>query len=207
MNPARHLSSVSDQLALFADEEYKPVEIDTVYQYLLVLSPPDEHLDKIKRLKYDLNHLAYLGSYNLFSIPHITLARMQSVHRQLGSFGRPLQKNLAGHGPLQVALNGFNYLERGKDLRTLYLHIEEPEPISAIHDQLHASLGIPLQPYIPHLSIAKEISSVSFQELWAQLPPQGYRDVFVCDHVVVLERTIRNQKVSHYKPVKKLKLG
>jgi len=207
MNIAKNTPGGPDQLSLFAEEEYKPIEIDTVYQYLLVLSPPDEHMDKIKRLKYHLNNLAYLGSYNLFSVPHITLAKLQSVHRQLGKFGKALQKEFMEYGELEITLNGFNYFSHGNDLRTLYLQIEDPHKIGAIYTLLNTSLGIPLKDYVPHLTVAKTISTTNFEELFPQLSPIGYQDSFTCNHILVLERTIKNQKVSHYKPVKKIKLG
>lgn len=207
MSSSKPYPANADQLALFDEEEYKPVEIDTVYQYLLVLSPPDEHMDKIKRLKYHLNNLAYLGSYNLFSVPHITLARMQSVHRQLATFGKALQKNFTGHGPLTIRLNGYHYFEQGADLRTLYLNIEDPGPVETVYTQLNTCLGLPLKTYIPHLTVAKTISTESFSELFPIVTEQGYDDTFICDHILVLERTIKQQKVSHYKPVKKIRLG
>lgn len=197
----------ADQLALFAEEEYKPVEIDTVYQYLVVLSPPGDSMEKVKRLKYQLNNLTYLGSYNLFSIPHITLAKLQSVHRLHDKFGKALQKEFAGHGELEVSLSGYNYFAHGDNQRTLYLQIEEPEKIEAIYRQLNTSLGIPLRDYVPHLTVAKTISTTHFDELFPALPQMPFADAFTCKHILVLERTIRNQKVSHYKPFKKIKLG
>lgn len=196
-----------EQLSLFSIEEYKPVEIDTVYQYLVVLSPPDESKDKVKRLKYQLNNLAYLGSYNLFSIPHITLAKLQSVHRATDRFGKGLQKEFIEYGKLSIRLNGFNFFSHGAVSKTIYLQIEDTHKIEAIYAQLNTALGIPLKKYVPHLTIAKTISPSQFEELFPVLPESGFEDTFTCDHLLVLERTIKNGKVSHYKPFKKIKLG
>jgi len=205
-NPLSHASQAQTQLSLFLDEEeYKPVEIDTVYQYLVVLSPPDENKDKVRRLKYYLNTLSYLGSYNLFSVPHITLAKLQSVHRLHDPFGKALQKTFLGHGKLSIRLNGFNHFSHGSNQRTLYLQIEEGQKIEAIYQQLNTFLGIPLKTFVPHLTIAKTISTTHFEELLPVLPA-GYQDEFICDHLLVLERKIKNQKVSHYKPFKKIRL-
>ena len=208
MSIAIQSSSGSEQLSLFAEEEiHKPVEIDTVYQYLLVLAPPDESTDRIRRLKYQLNNLSYLGSYNLFSVPHITLAKLQSVHRQNTRFGRALQKEFTGHGALQIDLNGFQYFSHGPDLRTLYLQIEAPEPVEALYTQLNTALGIPLREYVPHLTVAKTISTTHFDEIFPVVSVEGFKESFRCDHILVLERTIKNQKVSHYKAIKKIRLG
>jgi 2'-5' RNA ligase len=196
-----------EQLSLFLKEEYKPIEIDTVYQYLAVLSPPDESKDKVRRLKYQLNNLAYLGSYNLFSIPHITLAKLQSVHRASDRFGKGLQKEFKEYGKLLIRLNGFNFFSHGNDSKTIYLQIEDTHKIEAIYTQLNTALGIPLKKYVPHLTIAKTISNSQFDDLFPVLPESGFEDSFTCDHILVLERTIRNGKVSHYKPFKKIKLG
>jgi 2'-5' RNA ligase len=197
-----------EQLSLFLKEEYKPIEIDTVYQYLVILSPPDETSDRIKRLKYQLNNLAYLGSYNLFSIPHITLTKLQSVHRANDRFGKGLQKEFMEYGELSIKLRGFNFFSHGNDSKTIYLQIEDTHKIEAIYTQLNNALGIPLKKdYVPHLTIAKTISAPQFDDLFPVLPESGFEDTFTCNHILVLERTIKNGKVSHYKPFKKIKLG
>ena len=94
MNVKNHtlVNASANQLSLFSEVKKEGPVLDTVHQYFLIISPPNEIKSKVKSLKYKLHRAGGLSDYNLFSVPHISLMSFHTMRPVNERFFQALQQ-------------------------------------------------------------------------------------------------------------------
>jgi 2'-5' RNA ligase len=196
----------NNQLSLFSEakKEHSQPVLDTVYQYFLIISPPDEIKSKVKSLKYKLHKAVGLSDYNLHSVPHISLMSFHTMTPVNERCFVALQQLFSKNNSFEVYLNGFDYFEHGEEANTIYVKIENSCQIVRIYNELHSLLGLRIREFIPHLTLAKTISRTRFNKSYEMIKQHFFSEKFNCSHVTVLERKLQHGVVSNYKVLKEI---
>lgn len=102
MNAKNHhaVYTQNNQLSLFSEakkEQQQPI-LDTVFQYFLIISPPNQVKSKVKSLKYKLHKAVGLSDYNLQSEPHISLMSFHTMRPVNERFFNALQQLFSNNG-------------------------------------------------------------------------------------------------------------
>lgn len=195
-----------NQLSLFAEAKQEQPVLDTVYQYFLIISPPDEIKSKVKSLKYKLHKAVGLSEYNLHSVPHISLMSFHTMRPVNEQFFKALEQLFSKNNALEVDLNGFEYFEHGTESNTIYVKIENSYQIVKVYHELHSLLGLSVREYVPHLKIARTMSRSRFNKSYDMLKQHSFSEKFKCNQVTVLERKLQHGVVSNYKVLKEIEL-
>lgn len=211
MNAKNHNSvyGQSHQLSLFAEpkKEHQEPALDTVYQYFLIISPPDKIKSKVKSLKYKLHKAVGLSDYNLQSVPHISLMSFHAMRPVNERFFNALQQLFSKNNSFDVDLNGFEYFEHGEEANTIYVKIENSTQIVKVYHELHSLLGLRVREYVPHLTIARTMSRARFNKSYEMIKQHSFSEKFTCNQVTILERKLQHGVVSNYKVLKEVEFS
>lgn len=199
----------SNQLSLFSEpkkEQAQPV-LDTVYQYFLIISPPDEIKSKVKSLKYKLHKAVGLSDYNLHSVPHISLMSFHTMRPVNDRFFGALQHLFSKNNSFEVDLNGFDYFEHGSESNTIYVKIENSFQIVRVYHELHSLLGLRVREFVPHLTVARTMSRPRFTRSYEMIKQHAFSEKFSCNQITILERKLQHGVVSNYRILKEIKFS
>jgi 2'-5' RNA ligase len=172
------------------------------YEYLLVISPSKEIWDEVMGIKErfykEHNHIQAIKSK-----PHITLAK----------FGIPvsmeeillLRINAVAKSfePFRVELNGIGEFPP----HTIFIDIENQNSIVHLVKLLHQSLVVLPKRFFgwrPHLTIAKGLNAIKFQNAKSQLAKMEFSNSFLVDKLVLMKR---KERFDRYPIVKEFELG
>ncbi|QRY55467.1 2'-5' RNA ligase family protein [Sphingobacterium siyangense] len=158
------------------------------YAYLIVLSPPSEIRNSIVCIKQDLDALGDIGGKNRHSIPHITLRDKLTDDESLPYTIKELLKR-NGNKPFLIKVNGWGYFDHQHSV-TIYLKIENPEPIVDLMAALRSSSRT------PHISLAKRISYTTFDTMRPYLDKLEYSAEWLCSEIVVLRKLMSKKELG-----------
>ncbi len=190
---------------------------ETVYEYLILLSPSDAIKQEVDRLKDLLHGMIGLEAYNRNSVAHISLFKTEAADN--APVVRLVKKVAAGVMPFTITLNGHDVLKHGNVSRTLCLKIEDPEPIVTLMALLNPApepkrsyrqttiLDKPKRPkktIYPHVTIARNIAIADFKRI-EDLAAFDHKDEWLCDRITILRRIAGS--TGHFSPVKEVPLG
>lgn len=157
-----------------------------LYAYLVVLSPPDFVKADIAKIKENLNSMTDIRERNLHSIAHITLIDKLTDDAEIVEI---VTRLISCIQPFTIRVSGWNIFDHGHSL-TVYLTIENPEPIIDIMALLKSSSKT------PHISLAKKISCESFDLLRPYLENLDYTAEWVCTEVNVLRKLMSEKHLG-----------
>ena len=190
---------------------------ETLYEYLILLSPSDPIKEEVDRLKQLLNEQIGLEPYNLNSIAHVSLFTTEAAEDS--SVVKLVKKIASAQPPFNVVLAGHEVLKHGNVSRTLCLKIEDPEPINNIMSLLappKESKRAFRQTTIldkpqrakkiihPHITIARRIPLQDFTRI-TDLSAFDYHDEWLCDRITILRRPTGS--IGRFSPCKVIPLG
>src|ERR1700741_2397459 len=136
-NRSQSLKTASEsQLSLFPEAKNENVAAEALYQYLLVISPPEHLKAKVRSLKHKLNDAIGLSNYNMHSVPHISIISFHTLRPVNERFIEAVQNIFLKHDDLSVRLNGFSHFSHASGSNTIYVDIQNSEPIASIHSEL-----------------------------------------------------------------------
>lgn len=211
MNAKNHnaVYAKNNQLSLFSEakKEHQQPVLDTVHQYFLMISPPDEIKSKVKSLKYKLHKAVGLSDYNLHSVPHISLMSFHTMQPVNERFFNALQQLFSKNNSFEIGLNGFDYFEHGDAANTIYLKIENSFQIVMVYHELHKLLGLRVREFVPHLPVAKTMSRTLFNKSYDMIKQHFFSEKFRCNQVTILERKLQHGVVSNYKVIKEIEFN
>ncbi len=212
MNAKNHHAAYAqnNQLSLFSEvkknEDQQPV-LDTVYQYFLIISPPNEVKSKVKSLKYKIHKAVGLSDYNLQSVPHISLMSFHTMKPVNERFFYALQQLFAKNNSFEIDLNGFDYFEHGEAANTIYVKIENSFQIVRVYHELHRLLGLSVREFVPHLTVARTMSRTRFSKSYEMIKQHSFSEKFTCNQVTILERKLQHGVVSNYRVIKEIEFN
>jgi len=156
------------------------------YAYLIVLSPTAQVKSDIAHLKKEIDKITSIGEKNLHSIAHITLTDRLSDDIDLPE---TISNLINPRESFSIKVNGWNYFDHGHSV-TIYLSIENPEPIINLMRSLNASSKI------PHLSLAKRISHEDFQKILPYLQNFDHTFEWICEDITVLRKLMSEKQLG-----------
>lgn len=193
---------------------------ETLYEYHVLLSPGDAIIEDVDKLKLLLHEMIGVPEHNLKSLAHITLISIEGYDSM--NLQAQIKAAVAGERKFTVCLSGYGIFESGNE-RTLYLKVENPEPIDNIAalikpgsrrkpQQRNKQISIldkpgqkPKLPTInPHVIIARNIPTEAFERI-TDFTPFEYKGEFVCDKILIRRRIAGTHKA--FSPYSTIKLG
>ncbi|AWH84227.1 hypothetical protein HYN59_03465 [Flavobacterium album] len=190
---------------------------ETVYEYLILLSPSDAIKEEVDRMKELLHGMIGLEAYNRNSVAHVSLFKKEAADN--APIIKLVKKAVAGMEPFTITLAGHEVLKHGSVSRTLCLKIENPEPVTALAAQLNPvpepkrsylqttildKPKRPKKPVYPHVTIARNIPVADFSRI-EDLTAFDYTAEWLCDRITILRRVAGS--TGHFSPVSEVKLG
>ncbi|KOS06786.1 hypothetical protein AM493_12705 [Flavobacterium akiainvivens] len=193
---------------------------EAVYEYFVLLSPSDAVIADVDNMKQQLHEMIGLDSGNLNSVAHISLYKQEGLDAAVVKSAA--RRALSGQKKFPVKIAGHDFFKSGEK-RTLYLKIENPEPIDAIYNllcppkkpakQINRQISIldrpgkklpPPRTINPHITIARNIAVEDFERI-EDFTPFDYQNEWLCEKVTILRRPVGTDK--HFSPVTEIKLG
>ena len=155
--------------------------------YMIVLSPPDEISQQIKKHKVDAAGI--IGTYeSLHSQAHISIKTMP---RRKPYMAEPeikgLEKNLQLLPPVSLMIDGFDFFAHGDEYRTIYAAIRSTYSTTQWFKALKKGLNI--KDYlVPHITIARNIHVTAHNKLWPHFKNLPWIEPFTIDKLTILHR-------------------
>lgn len=172
-------------------------------EYLLVVYPHGDLQDRLMEEQqqfssdYGLDHRLDGGERSANAIfgrnrPHITLATFQAGEAAEDTLIRWIQKICQQKRSFQLALNNYS----GIPPHTIYLRIQDPEPLRDLQQQLGAidefirSSGWPPVSFNgrPYLSIAGGLTEQVYHKAMPDYSRKTFHELFQVDELVLLRR-------------------
>ncbi len=158
----------------------------TGYQdYLIILSPPEEVSEQVKRLKYSSSTV--IGEYDgLFSKAHITVQPwMRKKPVWVGPLIPKLERDLQNLPPIALTIDGFDFFDH-QDTFTIYAKLVSTPATKAWFKSLRKYFNTP--PFEPHITIARSIGKENFNKLWPHFKNKEWKQDFKVDRLTILRR-------------------
>lgn len=200
-----------DQISLFPE---------TVYEYFILLSPSDAIKQDVDNLKQKLHEMIGLDSINTNSIAHLSLFKRAGIDAT--DIIKGYKKALSGQKKFPIKLSGHGIFTHA-NTKTLYVKVEEPEPIDSIYNLLNPPKRAPkkIERQIsildkpgykpkspksinPHITIARNIPIADFERI-PDLTIFDYHNEWICECITILRRPFGSDK--YFSPVAEIKLS
>jgi hypothetical protein len=155
------------------------------HDYLIVLSPPESIVERVKRLK---NYSAdVIGEYDgHFSKAAIVL---QQWPRKRPVWIDPLipklERDLLSLPPVIVDIDGFGYFDH-PDRPSIYAKLISTPATELRFSHLRRFFNTPR--FEPHITIARTIPAKSFKKLWPDFKNLAWNGQFKMDKLTILRR-------------------
>lgn len=166
-----------------------------IKELLFIISPPRHIVSDVSVLKDDVHYLIGHELEDRYSRANITLFKYSDTETRMNHMMRFVQARAAEIQPFNVFLKDFGVFYNGA-FRSIYMDIVNKSPIQEIFEKIvKEDAG-----YIPHIPIARNLSTGDFLRCWPYLKGLHYSNqYFLCDRITVLARAER--KWTHYKDI------
>ncbi len=160
-----------------------------------IISPPRHILSDVSVLKDDVHYLIGRETEDRYAKGNIALFRYSDTEERMSHLIRFVEARARELDPFNIFLKDFGVLYNGS-FRTIYLDIVNKAPVQEIFEKI-----VKEDPgYIPHISIARNLTVNDFLRCWPYLKGLRYSNQhFLCDRISVLVR--RDRKWHHYKDI------
>jgi 2'-5' RNA ligase len=155
------------------------------YDYLIVLSPSENIVNRVKKLKGF--SLKKIGEYeSLYSKAHITV---QYWPRKKPLWVEPLipklERELQLLPPVDLTINGFDFFNQHSS-KTIYAKLRSTALIDVWFKQLRKYFNT--RSFEPHITITKSITDEAFAKLWPTFKNLAWEEQFIVDKLTILKR-------------------
>jgi len=163
-----------------------------VYEYLLVLSPPEDLRHKIKQAKKEF-YDTYKAPTTLSGRPHIPLVNFLQYEMMEERIINRLRSVALGHQPFKVELKDFGSFPS----HTIYINITSKLPVQGLVKEIRSSaqrlmkLNDDNKPYFfmePHLTIARKLQAWQYEKGWQEYSNRHFAGKFIADAMLLLKR-------------------
>lgn len=156
--------------------------------YLMIISLPPELVKEISRYKRaSVNAIGHFeGMHSRAYIPITCQVRCKPFLAQPAI--TRMGQRLSTMPPVELYLNGFAYFSDGRSVRTIYAKIEMTERAENWVKLLTMQMGIKLQNFVPHITIARNIPVTAFNKLWPNFENRDFKHRFIVNGLTVLHR-------------------
>lgn len=166
---------------------------NTVQELFFIIAPPRHIASDVAVLKDDVHYLIGHDFEDRLTKACIPLFRYNDEH--LEDMLEFVEEKATSFEAFNVFLKDFNVFYNGSK-RTIYMDIVNKYPICEIFENLVKEDAS----FVPHITIAKNLSAEDFLKCWPYLKELNYSNQhFTCDRITVLARN--GKKWMHYKDI------
>jgi 2'-5' RNA ligase superfamily len=170
-----------------------PSYLSPVQELYFMISPPRHIMSDVSVLKDDVHYLIGHKFDDQFSKAHIPLFKYSDQYAK--DMIRFVESKASGFQPFNILLKDFGVFYHGSK-RTVYMDIVYKSPIQEVFEALVKEDAN----YIPHITIAKNLSTEDYLRCWPYLKSLNYGNQhFLCDRITVL--TKKEKQWVHYKDI------
>ena len=157
--------------------------------YLLVITPSEEIISEVRRLKdFAKKLIGYYHSFN--SKAHITVNHYYDGKALFFDDRMPVYRSMTNRiDAFEIKINGFDFFEHNGNY-TIYAKVELSENITTTFSRFKKVFGADV-PQTPHITIARSLSYNQYKLLWYYFKKQNFECSFYADEIVVLKTPTR----------------
>lgn len=186
------------QLSLFDLTEEVSPQLKEKFHYLFVVSPSNEIKEKIKQLKDRLKEIVPLASLAIRSTPHISVSGFQTSKRLDAPDFDKLNTVFQEIPRFAISFNGFDNFLHGQVSNTLYIVIEDEQPLMHLNKVVAKFFGLNDRTYKPHMTIAKALPRETLENVNAFIQNEQFKMKFMCTGITVLESIVEGNRMGAY---------
>jgi 2'-5' RNA ligase len=162
-----------------------------VNEYLLVLNPPEDLWQKIKKIKDDFAD-RYRNEIARITKPHITLINWLSLELMEERMMQRLQNISMGITPFKVELKDYGSFPT----HTIFINVVSKLPIQSLVKEMKQAqrlmtLNRENKPHFietPHISICRKLKPWQYEEGWLEFSHRQFTGKFIADSMLLLKR-------------------
>src|SRR6478672_6634399 len=162
-----------------------------IYEYLLVLQPPEEIWDRVMKIKTEFAE-KYKAPAATFSKPHITLANFAALGMMEEKIRHRLQVITMGVTPFKVELRDYGSFPT----HTIFINVVSKLPIQDLVRQLKEGqrlmkLNNENKPHFmdePHLTICRKLKPWQYEQGWLEFSHRQFTGRFIAGSMLLLKR-------------------
>lgn len=167
-------------------------------EYLLVLSPHEDLMEKIRQIKADFN-----GKYKIegrATTPHITLANFIQFEMREERLVNHLKTIAMGYHAFKVELRDYGSFPS----HTIFINIESKQQVQNLGKELRSARQIMTlnkdnKPHFinePHLTIARKLLPWQYEQGWLEYSNRNFTGRFIADSMLLLKRRIGEKNIE-----------
>ncbi len=192
----KYLANKFSNQNFFTMEEMIPTPMSgyRIYQYLLILSPPQELKNRIMEVKK-----AFFSKYRteiaLWSKPHITLVKFVQLEITEERILNRLHQIAMAYHPVMIELQNYGSFPS----HTIYINITSKYVIQNLVKQIRTEAQKLLKPanefkphFImePHLTVARQLQPWQYEKGWQEYAGKHFSGRFIADAMLLLKRPL-----------------
>lgn len=163
-----------------------------VFEYLLVLSPPEELQSKLLRVKKEF-YEKYKIPAGWNSRPHLVLVNFVQYEWMEERLINRLQVVAMGSRPLKIELKDFGSFPS----HTLYVKVVSKVPVQTLVKEIRKNTGRLMKlndenkPHFilePHFTVATKLKSWQYEKGWLEYSHRHFTGRFIADAMLLLKR-------------------
>jgi 2'-5' RNA ligase len=165
-----------------------------VYEYLLVIDPHEELINRIKKVKQEF-HEAYKASSALGGKPHITLANFLQYGLMEERLVNRLNIIAMGFHPVKIELRDYGSFPS----HSIYINVVSKLPIQSLVKTIRSDaqrlmkLNDENKPHFilePHIPIARKLQPWQYEKGWLEYSHKHFTGRFIADGMLLLKRPL-----------------
>ena len=165
-------------------------------EYLLVLSPHEDLLNKIRQVKKEFSE-KYRVSAPLYSKPNISLVNFIQFEMMEERLINRLKIIASAYSEFKVELKDFGSFPS----HTIFINIESKQQIQNLTKQLRQvqqlmTLNKDNKPHFmddPHLTVARKLLPWQYEQGWLDYSHRYFTGRFIADEMLLLKRSLETQ--------------
>lgn len=163
----------------------------TVYEYLLVLQPPEELSKKINKVKQEFAD-AFETSFS-FPRPNISLVKFSQYGTQEEKIVNRLHTISMSLPPVLIEMRNFGSFPN----HSIYINIETKLPVTSLVKKIRTEaqrlmkLNAENKPHFlldPYISLAGKLKPWQYEKGWLQYQHKNFTGRFIADGMLLLKR-------------------
>ncbi|MBW8684836.1 2'-5' RNA ligase family protein [Chitinophaga rhizophila] len=162
-------------------------EQETLYDYLLVVSPGTHITNDVTALKQLVAR--ELGMYgSRLSQANISLFRSVFPERFQEEFINMLENIARKQSGFTLYTSKFDHFQHGEDKRTIYVNVANPKPLVELHKRILHEFDIKPGTFKPHITVARAIATSEFDRVYDHFHNQVFVRSFQCKSFMLLRK-------------------
>jgi 2'-5' RNA ligase len=174
-----------------------------IYEYLLVLRPPEELWSRIMKVK-DEFATTYQAEHARWSKPYIAIANFQQYEMMEERINNRLQLIGMAQTPFRVELKEYGSFPS----HTIFVNVSSRLPVQQLVKEIRSQaqrlikLNDDHKPHFmlePHITIARQLKPWQYEKGWLEYSHKSFTGRFIADAMFLLRRAAGEKKYQFVK--------